>query len=115
MAYDSWQPIGRAGKMRFYQLTLTADGTDDLPMEDIMGGYIMPLEYLASGDDAIVITLKTALGVDILNGNGTVADATTGGYISPNDRWPISSTLTYDVSGLSESETVTFRFHVVNE
>jgi hypothetical protein len=84
-------------------------------MDDIMGGYIMPVEYIASADDALVLTLTTALGIDILNGNGTVADGTTGGYISPNDRWPISSTLTYTLSGLSESETATFRFHVVNE
>lgn len=114
MALDSWLPIGRAGKMRVYQLTLSEDGTAALPMDDIMGGYIMPVEYITSADDSIALTLTTALGIDILNGNGTITDGTTGGYISPNDRWPISSTLTYALTGLG-SGTATFRFHVVNE
>ena len=114
MAFDDWTALGRAGKMRVYQLTLAADGTAALPMEDIMGGYIMPIEYISSDDAAVVLTLTTALGIDILNGNGTITDGTTGGFISPNDRWPISSTLTYTLSGMTAG-TVTFRFHVVND
>lgn len=111
---SDWDYYGIGG-MQTYEVTLSADATaEELPGFGEYGGtWLMPVKYHASGDDAFTVTLvdHATDGVDYLNGNGTVADGTTGGFISPNDRWPITKQLYYTVSGIGAG-TVTLTFCV---
>ena len=108
-----WKATGPNRKLLSYELTLSADATATELPGDFMykGGYLLPMKYLASLDDDIVVTLEDADGIDYLNGNGTIDDGTTGGFASPNDRWPIDQTLYYTLTGRG-SGTVTLTFHV---
>lgn len=115
---SDWQHFG-VGAMATYTLTLSADtsAATVLPGSgEYAGTYMLPVMYEASADDAVVLTLhpSSTSSIDMLNGNGTVADATTGGYISPNDRWWISGPLYYELSGLGAG-TVTFTFAVAKD
>jgi hypothetical protein len=109
-----WENFG-IGALLTYDLTLSADATATvLPgADDYAGTYLLPVYYLSSADDAVVFTLHRSAtdSYDLLNGGGTVADATTGGHVSPNDRWWIDGPLYYTLTGLG-SGTITLKFAV---
>lgn len=108
-----WKATGPNRKMLSYELTLSANATATELPGDFMykGGYLLPMKYHTSADDAIVVTLVDSDSIDYLNGNGTITDGQAGGFASPNDRWPIDQTLYYTLTGLG-SGTATLTFHV---
>ena len=99
--------------MLSYELTLSDDATATvLPGYGEYGGtYLLPVKYIASDDDAVTITLVDADGVDYLNAKGGITDGTTGGFVSPDDRWPINGPLYYTCMGLG-SGTLKLTFYV---
>jgi hypothetical protein len=111
----TWDHFG-IGALIALEVTLSADATAvELPgFGDYAGTWLMPVKYHASLDDAFTLVLvdDPTDGVDYLNGNGgAIADGTDGGFISPNDRWPINKKLYYTTTGIGAG-TVTLTFYV---
>ena len=111
-----WKATGPNTKIYSYTLVLSADATATELPGDFMykGTYLLPVKYIASLDDTWTFTLQDSNGIDFLNGNGAVTDGTTGGHISPNDRWPITETLYYTLTGRG-SGTITLTINVAAE
>jgi len=96
------------------QIIFTAGGdtTADFGTEKVMNMFLMPVQVVASADDSVVVTLVGSItGRDYLDGNGTLADATTAQALSQDDRWVIGETMVPTISGLG-SGTVTLIFSV---
>jgi len=96
------------------QIVFTSGGaaTADFDTESVMNLFMMPVQIVASADDSVVVTLiGSTTGRDYLDGNGTLADATTPQAIDTDDRWIIGETMVPTISGLG-SGTVTLIFSV---
>ena len=111
MALFSWTEVNGKGTVKTYEITFSADGTEDFPIEDVVGGYLMYVKYIASADDAITLTLVDADGVDYLNAQGAITDGQTGGFVTPTDRRVIDCALTPTLANMA-SGTATFTFYV---
>jgi hypothetical protein len=111
MSLFSWSEVNGKGTVKSYEITFSANGTEDFPIEDVIGGYLMYVKYIASADDAITLTLVDADGVDYLRGQGGITDGTTGGFVTPTDRQIIDCALTPTLASLG-SGSVTFTFYV---
>jgi hypothetical protein len=87
-----------------------ADDSGSVPVTDfsdphqIMGWYIMTVEAKSSSDDSLTILIESDLGSDLFN--KTYSSATSGEIKNADDRWPIYSTPSIDVTSMS-SDTVT--------
>lgn len=93
----------------FQTLVLSGDASEVNLDARLIGGYLFSVEVVTSADDAVTFTIKSGLGTTMCT--GTTTAATSGEYISINDRYAINSLPNYTVSGLG-SGTLTVQITV---